>query len=60
MSGAKDDPEYPYDRDKERADVDKADARRPGADAVERASCQHMVQSSGMCGMGGCPNYGNS
>jgi hypothetical protein len=27
-------------------------------DEVERASCGHMVQSNGTCGLYGCSNYG--
>lgn len=27
-------------------------------DDVETASCGHMVQSNGTCGLWGCPNYG--
>lgn len=58
MSDPRDDPEFPYDREREQQEAKAVDERRPGADQVERASCQHMVQSNGTCGNGPCPNYG--
>lgn len=58
MADAKDDPEYPYDAARERANMARQDNRPAGSDTVERASCHHMVQSNGTCGLGGCSNYG--
>lgn len=54
------DPEFPYDPARDQEAMRVADARKPGADQVERASCQHMVQSNGTCGNGPCPNYGKT
>lgn len=60
MSNTRDDEQYPYDREREAAAARAADQRTSGADQVERASCQHMVQSNGTCGNATCPNYGQS
>lgn len=58
MSDAKDDPEYPYDREAEQKETRAADSRPAGSDDVNRATCGHMVQSNSTCGDSSCPNYG--
>jgi hypothetical protein len=54
------DDQYPYNRQAEQDAADQADARTPGSDEVNRASCQHMVQNNGTCGNASCSNYGGS